>query len=103
MILGVAILGLVALAFFVVSYLILKKGRIDLLHSHHRDKVAEADHAAFCSMAGLGVCLIGIGCAATAVLMGLTRSALIFVAFVAGLFVGLALLIGAEKRYNRDK
>ena len=103
MVLGVAILGLVALAFFVVSYLILKKGRIDLLHSHHRDKVAEADRAAFCSMAGWGVCSIGVGCAATAVILGFTQSALSFVAFAAGLAAGLCLLIGAEKRYNSGK
>ncbi|MBR4873691.1 MAG: DUF3784 domain-containing protein [Clostridia bacterium] len=103
MMFGLVILGLTALAFLGVGYLILKKERVDLLHSHHRDKVAEADRAAFCSMAGLGVCLIGIGCAATAVILGFTQSALSFVAFAAGLAVGLCLLIGAEKRYNSGK
>ena len=103
MILGVAIMGLTALAFFVVGYLIMAKEKINLLHSHHRDKVAEADKTAFCTMAGWGILSIGLGCALTAILIALTESPLSFLALAAGFAVGLALLNGAEKRYNSGK
>ena len=44
---------------------------------------------------------IGIGLLLTAIIIGITDSALSFIAFALGFVVGLALLIYAGAKYNR--
>ena len=55
----------------------------------------------FCKISGLGVSFIGIGLLVTAIIIGITDSALSFIAFAIGFVVGLALLIYAGAKYNR--
>ena len=99
---GVAIgIGVLALVFIYLGCLMWKKEKITLLHSYHYDKVSPSDKKVFCKISGWGVIFIGIGLLATAIIIGITDSALSFIAFSLGFVVGLALLIYAGAKYNR--
>ena len=62
--------------------------------------MSPSDKKIFCKISGLGVIFIGIGLLVTAIIIGITDSALSFTAFVLGFVVGLALLIYAGAKYN---
>uniref|UniRef100_N2BM08 DUF3784 domain-containing protein n=1 Tax=Eubacterium plexicaudatum ASF492 TaxID=1235802 RepID=N2BM08_9FIRM len=99
---GIAIgIGVFALVFIYLGYLMWKKEKIILLHSYHYDKVSPSDKKVFCKISGWGVIFIGIGLLTTALIIGITDSALSFIAFALGFAVGLALLIYAGAKYNR--
>ena len=99
---GVAIgIGVFALVFIYLGCLMWKKEKITLLHSYHYDKVSPSDKKVFCKISGWGVIFIGIGLLVTAIIIGITDSALSFIAFALGFVVGLALLIYAGTKYNR--
>ena len=99
---GVAIgIGVLALVFIYLGCLMWKKEKITLLHSYHYDKVSPSDKKVFCKISGWGVIFIGIGLLVTAIIIGITDSALSFIAFALGFVVGLALLIYAGAKYNR--
>ena len=99
---GVAIgIGVLALVFIYLGCLMWKKEKITLLHSYHYDKVSPSDKKVFCKISGWGVIFIGIGLLVTAIIIGITDSALSFIAFSLGFVVGLALLIYAGAKYNR--
>ena len=99
---GVAIgIGVFALVFIYLGCLMWKKEKITLLHSYHYDKVSPSDKKVFCKISGWGVIFIGIGLLVTAIIIGITDSALSFIAFALGFVVGLALLIYAGAKYNR--
>ena len=78
-----------------------KKEKITLLHSYHYDKVSPSDKKVFCKISGWGVISIGIGLLVTAIIIGITGSALSFIAFALGFVVGLVLLIYVGAKYNR--
>ena len=99
--LGAVIVGILGVVFCAVGYLIGAKQKISLLHEYHYAKVPQVDRKAFCALSGWGVASIGIGLLVTAVILGITDSAWSFLAFAAGLAVGLAQLIHAGKKYNR--
>ena len=99
---GVAIgIGVLALVFIYLGCLMWKKEKITLLHNYHYDKVSPSDKKVFCKISGWGVIFIGIGLLVTAIIIGITDSALSFIAFALGFVVGLALLIYAGAKYNR--
>ena len=95
------ILGILALVFIVLGYLIWKKEKISLLHDYHYNRVSPENKKAFCTMSGLGVILIGLGILITAIIIAATDSAWSFLAFAIGFLIGLALLIFAGMKYNR--
>lgn len=94
-------IGLLALVFIYLGYLMWKKEKITLLHSYHYDKVSPHDKKVFCKISGWGVIFIGIGLLITAIIIGVTDSPLSFIAFAVGFILGLALLIYAGAKYNR--
>ena len=99
---GVAIgIGVLALVFICLGYLMWKKEKITLLHSYHYDKISPSDKKVFCKISGWGVISIGIGLMATAIIIGIIDSALSFIAFAFGFVMGLSLLIYAGAKYNR--
>ena len=98
---GAIIVAVIGIVFVTLGYLMWKKGKITLLHSYHYDKVSPSDKRIFCKISGLGVIFIGIGLLVTAVIIGITNSALSFIAFALGFVVGLVLLIYAGVKYNR--
>ena len=103
MIAAVIILLAVGIAMTVIGYLIWKKEMISLLHDYHYDNVSENDKKAFCSLSGWGIISVGVGLLITAVILLMTDSALSFIVFGAGFFVGVALLIYAGNKYNSQK
>lgn len=74
-------IGVLALIFIYLGWLIWKKEKITLLHSYHYDKVSPSNKKLFCKISGWGVLLIGIGLLVTAIMIGITDSALSFIAF----------------------
>lgn len=72
-----------------------------MIHRYHYDKVSPGDKKVFCKISGWGVILIGIGLLVTAIIIGITDSALSFIAFALGFVVGVVLLIYAGVKYNR--
>lgn len=74
-------IGVLALIFIYLGWLIWKKEKIILLHSYHYDKVSPSNKKLFCKISGWGVLLIGIGLLVTAIMIGITDSALSFIAF----------------------
>lgn len=97
---GSIIVAVIGLVFIMLGYLIWKKEKITLLHSYHYEKVSSSDKKAFCKLSGWGVIFIGIGLLVTAAIVGITDSALSFIAFALGFVFGLALLIYAGLKYN---
>lgn len=93
-------IGVLALIFIYLGWLIWKKEKITLLHNYHYDKVSPSNKMLFCKISGWGVLLIGIGLLVTAIMIGITDSALSFIAFALGFVVGLVLLIYAGVKYN---
>lgn len=93
-------IGVLALIFIYLGWLIWKKEKITLLHSYHYDKVSPSNKKLFCKISGWGVLLIGISLLVTAIMIGITDSALSFIAFALEFVVGLVLLIYAGVKYN---
>ena len=102
MIVGLIITSVVGIVLVVMGYLIWKKEKISLLHDYHYDKVSQEDKKAFCTLSGIGVLSIGISLLITAVILGVTNSALSFIAFAVGFGLGLTLLIFAGNKYNSN-
>ena len=98
---GSIIVAVIGIVFVALGYLMWKKEIITLLHSYHYDKVLPSDKKCFCKISGLGVIFIGIGLLVTAIIIGITDSALSFIAFTLGFVMGLVLLIYAGVKYNR--
>ena len=98
---GAIIVAVIGIVFITLGYLMWKKEKITLLHSYHYDKVSPSDKKVFCKISGWGVIFIGIGLLVTAIIIGITDSALSFIAFSLGFVVGLALLVYAGAKYNR--
>ena len=98
---GAIIVAVIGIIFIALGYLICKKEKVTLLHIYHYDKVSPSDKKVFCEISGLGVSFIGMGLLVTAIIIGITDSALSFIAFALGFIVGLALLIYAGAKYNR--
>ena len=98
---GAIIVAVIGIVFITLGYLMWKKEKITLLHSYHYDKVSPSDKKVFCKISGWGVISIGIGLLVTAAIIGITDSALSFIAFALGFVVGLVLLIYAGAKYNR--
>ena len=98
---GAIVVGVVAVVFLIIGWLLWRKERISLLHDYHRDKVSPENQKAFCTLSGLGVMTIGLGLLVTAIAFGITESVWSFLAFGAGFALGIGLLICAGKKYNR--
>ena len=98
---GTIIVSLIGIICIILGYLMWKKEKISLLHSYHYDKVSDKDKKSFCTISGIGILFIGMGLLVTGIIIGITDSALSFIAFAVGFVVGLVMLIYAGARYNR--
>ena len=99
---GVAIgVGVLALVFIYLGYLMWKKEKITLLHSYHYDKVAEENKKAFCKLSGIGLIVIGIGVLLAGIICSATSSMWGGIAIAIGFLFGLVMLIYAGIKYNR--
>lgn len=86
---GAIIVAVIGIIFIILGYLMWKKEKITLLHSYHYEKVSPSDKKAFCKISGWSVISIGIGLLVTAVIIGITDSALSFIAFALGFIADL--------------
>ena len=84
------------------------KGKINLLHDYHRDKIRPADQSVFCRLVGIGMFLVGGGILAfggmlTAYLLAGVRLLLwLGVTLLAvGLAGGISLMTYAIRKYNK--
>ena len=93
--------GAVGVLLLILGWLIWKKEKIGLLQEYHRDQVSGADRKRFCTLSGMGVCIIGLGLVLSAVLYILMDSLWCFAAFGAGFLAGIGLLVYAIRTYNR--
>ena len=91
---------MLGIVFIRLGLAIWKKQKMDLIIRHHCDKVSEENKPAYCTLAGIGVFVIGIGFILSGICTVLTHSLFVFIPMAAGLAAGLALLILAGRRYN---
>ena len=87
--------------FIMLGWQIWKKQKMDLIISYHSSKVSEENRQAYCTLAGSGVLVMGIGFLLSGICTALNQSVRIFVPMTAGLVIGLGLLIAAVRKYNR--
>ena len=93
-----ALLGLI---FIGLGWQIWSKQKMNLIISHHSDKVSEENKQAYCRLMGIGVFVMGAGFLLSGICTVSVRSALVFVPMTAGLVSGIMLLAAAVKKYNR--
>ena len=92
---------LLSILFIVLGYLIWKKQKIDLIISHHCEKVSEENKQIYCCFFGFGLLAMGIGFGLSGICTILLQSALAFIPMTIGLVVGIVLIILAVVKYNR--
>lgn len=92
---------LLGFVFVMLGLQIWKKQRIDLIISYHSDKVREENKRAYCTLAGIGVLIMGIGFLLSGISTVFVHSILTFMPMTAGLVSGIGLLISAVMKYNR--
>ena len=93
-----ALLGLI---FIGLGWQIWSKQKMDLIISHHSDKVSEENKPAYCKLMGIGVFVMGAGFLLSGICTVFVRSALAFAPMTVGLVSGIVLLTAAVKKYNR--
>ena len=91
---------LLGVVFIRLGLAIWKKQKMDLIIRHHCDKVSEENKPAYCTLAGIGVFVIGIGFILSGIGAALMKSALPFIPMTVGMAAGIALLVLAGRRYN---
>ena len=96
------LLVLLCLVFVVLGLQIWKKQKMDLIISYHCDKVSEENKQAYCTLAGIGVLIIGVGFGLSGICLIFSQSVFIFVPLIVGLVLGIALLISAGIKYNHN-
>ena len=90
-------LGLVFIRF---GRSIWKKQKMELIIHYHCDRVSEENKPAYCTLAGIGVFVIGIGFLLSGICAVFARSLLIFIPLAAGTAAGIVLLLLAGIKYN---
>ena len=100
MIIGFIIEAAVGLLCIILGLLLWKKQKLSVLHDYHYQNVKQEDIPAYSRAMGIGLILIGAGICLTGVIDLLTRSALCWIAFVAGFAAGMIIMGKAQKKYN---
>ena len=99
MIIGI-LLVLLGLTCIILGWQIWKKQKMDLIISYHCDKVREENKQAYCTLAGIGVFIIGVGFGLTGIGTVILQTVHAFIPMTVGLVSGIALLISAGIKYN---
>lgn len=98
-----AILGIV----IIVLGILHTKGNLSLLHSYHKERVAEEDKAPFGKLVGLGTIIVGAtlvvtgGLSVASSILTIDLSIISTVVLVVGLVVGLGINFYAMIKYNK--
>lgn len=91
------IAGLFVVALGVTNLL----GNVSTINSYNRRKVSAEDMPSYAKVMGIGTVIIGLSIAVTAVLKMFIESDLAFWLTGVGLFIGIAIKIYAQIKYNR--
>ena len=91
---------LLAILFIVLGCLIWIKQKMNLIISHHCEKVSEENKRAYCRIFGIGMAIIGIGFGLSGICTVLLQSVLAFIPMTIGLVVGILMIILAVVKYN---
>ena len=78
-----------------------RKGNLSLLHSYHRNRVAEEDRLPMGKLVGLGTIIVGVTVILAAVLTLLAFTTLCNIVLVVGLAIGSGICLYAVKKYNK--
>ena len=103
MLIGLIVLLGVGILFFVLSWLLWKKQRIDLVNAWHTRNVKKEDVPAYTRLIGLSLIAIGAGCLVTGIVACLLEESLGWLALPVGFVAGFALIRKAQKKYNGGK
>ena len=95
------IFELLGILFIILGLQIWIKQKMNLIISHHCDKVSEADKKAYCTLFGVGILIMGIGFILSGVLSLIIQSLLALVPMAVGIVIGIASVISAIAKYNR--
>lgn len=95
------IFELLGILFIILGLQIWMKQKMNLIISHHCDKVSEADKKAYCTLFGVGILTMGIGFILSGVLSLIIQSLLALVPMAVGIVIGIASVISAVAKYNR--
>ena len=95
------IFELLGILFIILGLQIWIKQKMNLIISHHCDKVSEADKKAYCTLFGVGILIMGIGFILSGVLSLIIQSLLALVPMTVGIVIGIASVISAVAKYNR--
>lgn len=91
------IMGILAVALSIPNLM----GSVVTIHWYNRRKVSEADAPAYAKAVGFGTLIMGVSIILTAVLQMIFDSENIFYLIIAGITVGLAVIVHAQFKYNR--
>ena len=94
---------LISVSFIILGFMIWIKQKMNLIISHHCDKVSERNKKAYCTMFGIGMIIMGAGFGLTGILTFFIHSLLIFVPMTLGLIIGIALIIISGAKYNHSQ
>lgn len=89
-----------AALFLYLGFLLWKKEKITILHNYHYTKVKEQDKKAYTRIMGLGMSVIGIGCAASGMIGTFTQWSKNGIPLGAGFVIGLCIMKYGQTKYN---
>ena len=96
-----ALLFVLGILFIVLGLLIWLKLKMNLIISHHCEKVKEENKKAYCRLFGIGVFVIGLGFLLSAVCIPLVKTIFSFIPLTAGIVLGIVLIVSSIVKYNR--
>ena len=96
-----ALLFVLGILFIVLGLLIWLKLKMNLIISHHCEKVKEENKKAYCRLFGIGVFVIGLGFLLSAVCIPLVKTVFSFIPLTAGIVLGIVLIVSSIVKYNR--
>ncbi len=84
-----------------LGYKVWFKEQITLLHASRYSKLKDENKKAFCRTSGFGIILIGLAALLETLVFLITFSLWSLLILIAGLAAGIAILVYADKKYNR--
>lgn len=84
-----------------LGYKVWFKEQITLLHASRYARVKDENKKAFCRTSGFGIILIGVAAVSVILVTLITASLWGLLILFAGLAAGIAILVYADKKYNR--
>ena len=92
--------ALLSILFIVLGCLIWIKQKMNLIISHHCEKVSEENKRSYCKIFGIGMLAMGIGFGLSGICTVLLQSVLAFIPMTIGLVLGIVMIIFAVVKYN---